>query len=70
MTPDEGGRLTTRERQVLELAAGGKTTGDIARELIVSPHTVVTHRRSLFSKLGATTMPQAVAVAFRQGLLT
>lgn len=67
---EEGGPLTKREREVLELAAGGKTTGAIARELVVSPHTVVTHRRSLFTKLNATTMPQAVAAAFRAGLLT
>lgn len=62
--------MTKREQQVLELAAGGKTTTDIARELVVSPHTIVTHRRSLFSKLDVQTMPHAVAVGFRQGILT
>lgn len=61
--------LSQRELEVLRFAAAGKTTGEIAAALFVSTHTVVSHRRHLFEKLGARTMAQAVAEAARRGLL-
>ena len=45
------GRLSTRQRQVLELVAAGCTSADIAEKLHITPATVVTHRRDLMRKL-------------------
>jgi DNA-binding CsgD family transcriptional regulator len=44
--------LSTPELAVASLAAEGYTDRDIAEKLFVSPHTVNTHRRHLFEKLG------------------
>lgn len=45
-------RLTQREKDVLQLLAQGKSRSDIAKELIVTPNTIKTHIRNLYSKLG------------------
>ncbi|MGO9488490.1 MAG: LuxR C-terminal-related transcriptional regulator [Solirubrobacteraceae bacterium] len=54
--------LTTREREVVTLIALGRETGEIARELHVSPETVRTHVRNAMSKLDVHTRAQLVAV--------
>lgn len=65
--PDD---LTEREREVLvELAAGERISG-IAERLFVSEKTVKNHLTSIYSKLGAETGAQAVAVAYRSGLVS
>lgn len=65
--PDD---LTEREREVLvELAAGERISG-IARKLFVSEKTVKNHLTSIYAKLGAETGAQAVAVAYRSGLVS
>jgi DNA-binding NarL/FixJ family response regulator len=46
--------LTTRERQVLELMAEGRSNRGIAEALVVTPHAVEKHVTSLFSKLGVS----------------
>lgn len=61
--------LTERERQVLELAAEGATDDAIAAILGLSPHTVKTHMKTMRRKLRARSKGQAVAIAFRDGLL-
>jgi DNA-binding NarL/FixJ family response regulator len=45
------GRLTARERLVAALAADGRTNGQVAHELQVSPQTVKTQMRSILRKL-------------------
>jgi PAS domain S-box-containing protein len=55
------GALTERERQVVTLIALGRQTGEIAKELHISPETVRTHVRNAMSKLGARTRAQLVA---------
>ena len=62
-------KLTTRERQILELVAGGMTTAEIAAELWISRGTVRKHVDNIFKKLGAHTRAAAVAtlVANRDG---
>jgi DNA-binding NarL/FixJ family response regulator len=62
-------RVTRRELEVLQLIAEGLNTRDIARRLWVTEETVKTHVRRLLNKLGARTRAQAVAVAFRRGVL-
>jgi len=44
--------LTPREREILELVGGGCSSRRIAELLVISPHTVETHRRKICSKLG------------------
>lgn len=60
---------TAREREVLELLAGGRTDGQIADVLDLSPATVQTHVRNAKAKLGARTRAQAVAIALQRGLI-
>ncbi len=48
----ELGRLTRRERQVLEGIAQGRTNAAIAQDLVLTPHAVEKHINAIFSKLG------------------
>jgi DNA-binding NarL/FixJ family response regulator len=59
--------LTTREREVLELIAGGAADKEIAARLALSLHTVKTHVRSILSKLHAANRRQAADLAAREG---
>ncbi|HEY8001052.1 MAG: LuxR C-terminal-related transcriptional regulator [Vicinamibacteria bacterium] len=60
---------TAREREVLQLLAEGRTDGQIADLLELSPATVQTHVRNAKAKLGARTRAQAVALALQRGLI-
>jgi DNA-binding NarL/FixJ family response regulator len=53
--------LTLREETVLALLAEGRSNGEIAKTLRVSPNTVKFHLRSLYSKLGVANRTQAAA---------
>ena len=66
---DPVGDLTTREREVLGLAADGQSTGDIAARLGISPRTAETHRANLMRKLGLHNQTDLVRFATRQGIL-
>lgn len=59
-------RLSPRERQLVRLAAAGRTDKEICRELGVSLPTVRTHWTRLRDKLDVVTRTQAVAAAMRQ----
>jgi DNA-binding NarL/FixJ family response regulator len=61
--------LSPRERQILTLLADGRTQSQIASELVISSKTVATHIQHILSKLGVHTRAQAVALAFRKGLV-
>jgi len=61
--------LTDREREVLERIARGLTTQEISALLDVSPNTVKSHTRALFTKLQARNRVQALASARERGLL-
>lgn len=60
--------LTEREKQVLELMVEGLTRKDIADRLFISPSTVLTHSRNIYSKLHVHTRGGAVAKALRERL--
>lgn len=62
-------RLTRREREVLELIAGGRSNKRIASELGISEKTVKTHVGHLLAKLGVSDRTQAALLAVRQGLV-
>ncbi|MGQ0631401.1 MAG: response regulator transcription factor [Sporichthyaceae bacterium] len=55
------GRLTAREREVLEMVAAGATNADIARTLVLSEGTVKTHVHHILRKLHAASRAEAVA---------
>jgi ATP/maltotriose-dependent transcriptional regulator MalT len=62
------GGLTTREIEVLQLVARGKTNKEIAAELVISDHTVARHLNNIFAKLDVSTRAAATAYAFTHGL--
>jgi DNA-binding NarL/FixJ family response regulator len=61
--------LTPRELEVLQLAADGNSTREIAAELVISASTVKTHFEHIYPKLAASDRAAAVAAALRQGLI-
>lgn len=61
--------LTSREREVLDLIARGRSVAGIAKELYVSPSTIKTHIQRLYEKLDVSDRGSAVAEAMRRGLL-
>ena len=62
-------RLTSRELEVLELLAAGKTQGEIATALVISPRTAAKHIERILEKLDVRSRAQAVSVAFRDELV-
>lgn len=62
-------QLSGRDRELLELAAQGLTTAEIADRLYLSPNTVKTYWQRLYDKLGASDRVSALAEAIRRGLL-
>ena len=67
MTGD--GPLSEREREVLRLVADGLSDAEIARRLIVSPHTVHRHVANIRTKLRQPSRAAAAAYAAREGLI-
>lgn len=63
---DDG--LSMRERQVLTLITRGYAAGEIAGELAVSPWTVQTYVRRIYTKLGVSGRAAAIGAAHRLGL--
>jgi two-component system response regulator NreC len=61
--------LTTRERQVLQLAAEGHTNAEIAARLVISPRTVETHRANLMRKLNLRTQTDLIRYALQRGII-
>jgi DNA-binding NarL/FixJ family response regulator len=62
-------KLTSSERMVLHEIALGKTTKEIALNHNLSFHTINTHRRSIFRKLGVNNAHDAVKCALRAGIV-
>jgi DNA-binding NarL/FixJ family response regulator len=65
--PDIG--LSSREMEVLECLAQGKTTAQISSELFISDNTVKTHVRHILEKLEASNRAEAVSKAAQMGLI-
>lgn len=67
--PAELAELTEREREILQLVAGGLSNADIARRLVISPLTVKTHVARILAKLDCHGRAQLVALAYETGLV-
>jgi DNA-binding CsgD family transcriptional regulator len=68
-TRPRAGPLSEREREVLRLVADGLGDAEIARRLIVSPHTVHRHVANIRAKLGQPSRAAAAAYAAREVLI-
>jgi DNA-binding NarL/FixJ family response regulator len=62
--------LTSREREVISLAASGLTARQIAERLGVAERTVNTHLGRIYTKLGVNNRVSAVTAAAQAGLVT
>ena len=61
--------LSVREVEVLRLLADGKSNGEIAANLVISPNTVNRHVSNIYAKTGASNRAEATSFAHRQGLI-
>ncbi len=64
------GTLTSREQDILRFIGDGLTNEEIAEQLVLSVHTVQTHRSNIMKKLGLHNRAQLVTYAARVGLIT
>lgn len=62
-------KLTPTETEILKEIANGMTTKEIAEKRISSFHTVNTHRKNIFRKLGVNNVHEATKYALRAGLV-
>jgi DNA-binding NarL/FixJ family response regulator len=68
--PGPVGTLTEREQEILELIASGGRTQEVADQIFLSVKTVKNHLTNIYAKLGVQTAAQAVAEAYRLGVVT
>lgn len=68
-TPADEARLTPTEIEVLKDIALGMTTKEIAEKRFSSFHTVNTHRKNIFRKIGVNNVHEATKYALRAGLI-
>jgi DNA-binding NarL/FixJ family response regulator len=62
--------LTTREREILQLLAEGKSNKDVANMLNLSLYTVETHRSNIFQKLNLHSTAELILYAIRKGVIS
>ena len=63
------GKLTRRQREILQLLADGGSTVLAARELGLSEETIKTHTKNALGRLGARNRTHAIAIALRESLI-
>ena len=68
-TTQEENRLTPTETEILRDIALGLTTREIAEKRFSSFHTVNTHRKNIFRKIGVNNVHEATRYALRAGLV-
>lgn len=67
--PEVHSILTATEIDILKLVAHGKSVKEIAMERTSSIHTIVTHKKNIFRKLGVNNVYEATKYALRAGLV-
>ncbi len=61
--------LSARELEVLKLVAEGRSTNEIAGDLVISPRTVERHRANIMDKLGVRDRVHLTRHAIKRGLV-
>jgi len=69
-TGDSYELLSSREREILQLVAEGKSNKDIAASLGLSLYTIETHRRNLQEKLNLHSLAELILYAVRKGVIS
>jgi len=64
---DETVQLTSSELEIVRLISDGLTTKEIASRKFISFHTVISHRKNIFRKLGVTSVSELIMFAIRSG---
>jgi DNA-binding NarL/FixJ family response regulator len=67
---NEEERISDREKEILQLIAGGNTSQQIAKKLDISKRTVETHRTNIMRKLGLSSQLDILRFAIRHGLIS
>jgi DNA-binding NarL/FixJ family response regulator len=66
---DDGGRLSAREREIVQLLAEGNTNKEVASRLNISVKTVETHRSHIMQKLNLNSVSDLVRYAIRNKMV-
>ena len=61
--------LTKREKEIMQLIAEGKTSGEIASQLFLSTYTVDTHRKNLLTKFEVNNTALLITIAAKHGIV-
>jgi len=69
MNGKQNEELSARELEILQLVSTGATNLQVARTLFISPNTVKTHLRNIFSKLNVESRTEATLYAVQHGLV-
>jgi DNA-binding NarL/FixJ family response regulator len=64
---EETGQLTGSELEIVRLIADGLTTKEIAARKFISFHTVISHRKNIFRKLGVTSISELIMYSIKAG---
>lgn len=62
-------RLTKREAEILEYIGQGLTMKKIGKQLHISPHTIITHKKNLFDKFRVNNLVRLAVLAERYNLI-
>ena len=66
---EDASLLTTSEIEIIRMIAAGLSTKEIATKKHISFHTVMTHRKNIFRKLGVSSSPELLMYAIKAGLI-
>jgi DNA-binding NarL/FixJ family response regulator len=64
---EETGQLTPSELEIVRLISEGLTTKEIASRKYISFHTVISHRKNIFRKLGVSSVSELIMYAIKSG---
>jgi DNA-binding NarL/FixJ family response regulator len=66
-TAEDTVQLTNSEIEIVRFIADGLTTKEIAAKKFISYHTVITHRKNIFRKLGVSSVSELIMHAIKAG---